>query len=65
MRDILTISECMRQGGGEGGGAGQENQYETPIIQYCRSWREDYESAFKIKIWLKKRKVTTDLKRGA
>ena len=34
-----------RGGGGGGGGGGQGNQYETPIVQYCRACgEEDYQT---------------------
>ena len=33
-----------------GGGGGAKKSVWTPIVQYCRACRENYESAFKIKI---------------
>ena len=44
-----------------GGGGGQENQYETPSSKIVELEEKIYESAFTIK----RKKVTSDLKRGA
>ena len=38
------------KGGGGGGGGLAKKSVRDPIVQYCRACREDYESAFKIKI---------------